>query len=113
MLQQQATTLHPTVDAVLDSLPGRFNAEYCQNLDAVYQWKLNRPDRHFHIHVKNGQFYLHHGEHSAPHVLIQCSSEIYLQLANKQLKEVIAVITGKLSMKGSISTAQRLHKIFA
>ena len=101
-----------SVDEVIASMPERFHPENCQKLEAIFQWKLGNPDRAFHIHVNKGTFEIIDGEHANPDVLIQCDTEVYLKLVNKQMKDVIAVVTGKLRVKGSISTAQKLNRIF-
>ncbi|MFD2786734.1 SCP2 sterol-binding domain-containing protein [Hymenobacter rubripertinctus] len=105
------TLLH-SVDDVIASMPARFHPENCRDLVATYQWKLSQPDRTFHISIDKGTFRIHDGAHPDPSVSIESSEEVYLKLVNGQMKDVMAVVTGKLRVRGSISLAQKLNRIF-
>lgn len=96
-------------------MPARFHPENCRELVAVYQWQLGQtgqPDRTFHISIDRGTFTITEGPHLSPNVSIESSSEVYLKLVNGQMKDVMAVVTGKLRLRGSISLAQKLNRIF-
>lgn len=101
-----------SVDEVIASMPARFHPENCQNFKATFQWELKNPDRTFHINVENGTFEINQGTHEKPNVRVGCDTEVYLKLVNGEMKDVIAVVTGKLSVKGSIATAQKMNRIF-
>lgn len=101
-----------SVDEVIASMPRRFHPENCQKFKAVFQWELKNPDRTFHINVENGTFQINEGAAEKSDVRVGCDTEVYLKLVNGEMKDVIAVITGKLSVKGSIATAQKLNRIF-
>jgi len=101
-----------SVDDVIASMPERFHPENCEKLEATYQWELTQPDRAFHVVINKGTFELNEGMHEKPDVTVSCDQDIYLKLVNGQMKDVIAVATGKLRMRGSISLAQKLGRIF-
>lgn len=101
-----------SVDEVIASMPARFHPENCQKLDATFKWQLKNPQRSFHVHVKHGTFTISEEECEKADVTIECDTEVYLKLVNGQMKDVLAVITGKLRVKGSISLAQKLNRIF-
>lgn len=101
-----------TVDEVIASMQRRFHPENCKNLKAIYQWQLKNPDRNFHISIDCGTFQITEGEYPSPNVTVETDTEVYLKLVNGQMKDVIAVVTGKLRVRGSISTAQKLNRIF-
>ena len=101
-----------SVDEVIASMPERFHPENCQNIQAVYQWELSEPDKFFHVIINNGTFQLENGKHEKPNVTIMCSTDVYLKLVNKELKDIIAILTKRLMIKGSMSLGQKLSKIF-
>lgn len=101
-----------SVDEVIASMKDKFDYEYCKNLQAVYQWRLSNPDRVFHLIINNGTYEIIEGEHEKPGVTVVCSTEVYLQLVNKEIKDIIAILTKKLMIKGSMSLGQKLSKIF-
>jgi putative sterol carrier protein len=101
-----------TVDEVIASMQYRFHPENCQTLKAIYQWQLKNPDRYFYITIDCGTFFITEGEHPTPNVTVETDTAVYLKLVNGQMKDVIAVVTGKLRVRGSISTAQKLNRIF-
>lgn len=101
-----------TVDEVIESMPERFHPENCKNLQAVYQWELSEPNRYFHVIINNGTFELNDGEHENPDVTVMCTTDVYLKLVNRELKDIIAILTKRLMIKGSMSLGQKLSKIF-
>ena len=101
-----------SVEEVIASMPERFHPENCQNLQAVYQWQLSNPEYLFHIIIDNGTFELLKGKHEKPNVTVICDVDVYLKLVNKELKDIIAILTKRLMVKGSMSLGQKLSKIF-
>lgn len=101
-----------SVDEVIASMPERFHPENCKELVATFQWQLKKPDRVFHVNIHKGTFELFETAHPKPDITIESDTDIYLKLVNGQMKDVIAVITGKLRVRGSISLAQKLGRIF-
>ena len=101
-----------TVDQVIESMPRRFHPENCKKIEAIYQWALDKPERTFHVKIDKGTFELNDGAHPSPNVTIMCDTEVYLKLVNGQMKDVMAVVTGKLRVKGNLALAQKLGKIF-
>ncbi len=101
-----------SVDEVIASMAYRFHPENCLKLEAIYQWQLHKPDRVFHIIIDKGTYEVVVGEHSKPDIVIESDTDVYLKLVNGEMKDVIAVVTGKLRVRGSISLAQKLNRIF-
>ena len=101
-----------TVDEVIASMPARFNQQNCKDLQAVYQWELSEPNRFFHVIIDKGTFEIIEGKHEKPNVTVVCSTDTYLKLVNKELKDIIAILTKRLMVKGSMSLGQKLSKIF-
>lgn len=112
MSSKTATKKLNSVDEVIASMPDRFNPQNCQDLQAVYQWELSKPERFFHIIIDNGTFEVVEGRYEKPNVTVVCSCETYLKLVNKEIKDIIAILTKKLMVKGSMSLGQKLSKIF-
>jgi len=101
-----------SVEEVIASMESRFHPENCKGLVATYQWQLKNPDHTFHVAINDGTFTLHQGTAEKPDITIECATDVYLKLVNGQMKDVIAVVTGKLRVRGSISLAQKLGRIF-
>jgi putative sterol carrier protein len=101
-----------SVDEVIASMPERFNPQNCKDLQAVYQWALSEPERFFYVIIDKGNFEVIEGKHDKPNVTVICSQDTYLKLVNKELKDIIAILTKRLMVKGSMSLGQKLSKIF-
>lgn len=101
-----------SVDEVIASMPGRFNPQNCMDVEAVYQYELSEPERYFYIAINKGTFEVFEGKHENPNVTVICSTDTYLKLVNKEVKDIIAILTKRLMVKGSMSLGQKLSKIF-
>lgn len=102
-----------SVDEVIASMPSRFNPEECKDIKATYQWELSKPDRFFYINVDHGTYERFDGKAEKPNVTVICETKTYLKLVNGEIKDIIAILTKKLMVKGSMSLGQKLSKIFA
>lgn len=105
-----------TVDEVLADMATRFHPEACQDLKAVYVWRLTGgpAPRDFVIHIVHGAFRISTDPADVKQgdVILEASTETYLRLVNKELRGAIAIMTRKLRVRGSLQLAARMDQIF-
>jgi putative sterol carrier protein len=102
-----------TVDQVLASMPARFHPEACMNVTSSYQWNLSGRDaRRFTVRVDKGTFRIEDGEDADADVIMDADSDTYLALVNGTMRGIIAIMTRKLRVRGSLSLAAKMDKIF-
>lgn len=108
-----STTKLTTVDQVIDSMKHRFQPDACRNLQANFQWQISGPGgRDFCLRVNDGSFDVVHGVVPDPSVTFSTDDATYLRLVNGDLKGMTAILTRKLTMRGSIFLASKMDTIF-
>ena len=102
-----------TVDEVIASMPARFQPDACRRIKASYHWKISGKDpKQFTILVNDGTFEIRYGEHEGSDVIMDTDSDTYLGLVNGKTKGIIAIMTRKLRVRGSMILASKMDKIF-
>jgi len=102
-----------SVDAYFDELGARFDPSAAGELVAVYQWRLTggSPREHF-AEIRGGRIRTARGEHEAPTVTIEMSSEDYLLMVNGELNGALAFSTGRGKLRGPVRLAMKMKSLF-
>lgn len=102
-----------SVDAYFSTLPARFDPRAAGELEAVFQWSLTGdPARQCYATVRRGVIETSEGEHEAPTVTIEMSSDDYLRMINGELNGAFAFSTGRGRLRGPVKLAMRMQKLF-
>lgn len=100
-----------SVQEYFDTLHDRFNPEGATKIDAVYQWDLDGAGKWYAI-VKHGTLEVHEGEHPDPTTTIIMDADKYVKMVNGDLNGQLAVMTGKMKIKGKRMMAAKLRNVF-
>jgi putative sterol carrier protein len=102
-----------TIEEVIASMEHRFQPEASKQLKADFQWQISGPTgRDFCLRVNDGAFHVVDGVVPDPSVTFQTDDVTYLRLVNGDLKGMTAILTRKLTMRGSIYLATKMDTIF-
>jgi len=105
-------TLENVAD-VFNKMPGVFDADAAQDLDAVFQFEITGDGGgNWTIVVKNGACEISEGTHDAPSVTLTMSAETWLGMINKEINGMQAFMGGQLKAAGDIMLAQRVEQLF-
>lgn len=102
-----------TIDEVIASMPRRFQPEASRKLQADFQWQISGPTgRNFCLRVNDGSLQVVEGLVPEPSVTFSTDDVTYLRLVNGDIKGMTAILTRKLTMRGSIYLASKMDLIF-
>src|SRR5690349_7683989 len=113
MNMEKARTLL-TVDDVLNSMPARFQPENCRDLKGRIYWIVDQGSnkRHFVVHVDSGTFKIEPGESDSWDLKLEASEETYVRLSSNSLSGMVAMLSGRLKVRGNMLLAAKLDRIF-
>lgn len=103
----------PTVDEVLVTMAGNFNANAAKGMKAVYQFELtgDHGGAH-HFIVNDGTLEHRSGVHATPNITISMSARDFVDLSTGKLNPQMAFTSGKLRLSGDMALALRLQQFF-
>lgn len=105
---------YATIDEVLASYPTRFNADKATEMDDTVHMQLTGEN------ARDVTLHVHHGEldiaeaapESEPTLRLTASADDWLAVENGDLNPMMAMMTGKVKMKGSIPFATKFMGLF-
>ncbi|MEM7789663.1 MAG: SCP2 sterol-binding domain-containing protein [Bacteroidota bacterium] len=105
---------YASFDEVLASYPGRFNAEKAQSMDDRVYMNLTGADaRDVTLYVHNGQLDILDGEvPDDPTLRLTAATEDWVAIENGELNPMMAMMQGKVKMKGSVPFATKFMGLF-
>jgi putative sterol carrier protein len=102
-----------SVKDIFDKMPGVFDADAAQGLDAVFQFEITGDGGgNWTIIVKDGACEIAEGSHDEPTVTLTMSAETWLGMINKEVNGMQAFMGGQLKATGDIMLAQRIEQLF-
>ncbi|MDF2180837.1 SCP2 sterol-binding domain-containing protein [Neptuniibacter sp. CAU 1671] len=101
-----------TVSRVVEKLPSRFIPEAANDLEAVFQFKLEDGDD-FYIEIHESNCSTSLGNHPDPNVTLLMSAETMFAVISGEKDGMSAFLTGKLRAEGNVMLATRLGKLFS
>lgn len=105
--------IEPTVSQIIEAMPHRFDPDAAGNMDAVIQFKLTGEDGGDYFAVIHDRTCsLNAGVHDDPSITLKMSAKTYIDMVMGRLTGQNAFFTRKLTYKGDISLAIRLHRLF-
>ncbi|PAP79742.1 hypothetical protein B1759_15645 [Rubrivirga sp. SAORIC476] len=101
-------------DAVLASYPDRFNSEKASSMDDKVYMQLTGDD------ARDVTLYVHHGELDIldgevpedPTLRLTAKTEDWVAIENGDLNPMMAMMQGKVKMKGSVPFATKFMGLF-
>jgi putative sterol carrier protein len=102
-----------SVKDIFDKMPGVFDADAAQGLNAVFQFEITGDGGgNWTIIVKDGACEIAEGSHDEPTVTLTMSAETWLGMINKEVNGMQAFMGGQLKATGDIMLAQRIEQLF-
>ena len=103
----------PTIKDFFKHLPGKFDAEAADDLEAVYQFDLSGPQGgQYVITIQKGACQVREGRDDDPHVTLSMASEDCIKVLNGQLSGPAAAMSGRIKITGDMGLAMQLKALF-
>src|SRR5207237_2331993 len=99
-----------TVESFFETLPSRVPAANIADMTNSYLFEIKKVGTWL-VDVSNGRIAVNQGEGDAD-VRISMSEGVFQKLVAGEQNPVRAVMTGKIKVKGSMSAASKLQKLF-
>ena len=105
---------YASFDEVLASYPSRFNSEKAKNMDDKVYMDLTGDDpRDVTLYVHNGELDIQEGQvPDDPTLRLTAKTEDWVAIENGELNPMMAMMQGKVKMKGSVPFATKFMGLF-
>jgi putative sterol carrier protein len=102
-----------TVEDFFQLLPGKFDPEAAEGMDAVYQFDLSGAQGgQYYLQINDGACRVTRGSHPEPHVTLSLSGEDCVRVLNGQLNGPAVAMSGRLRISGDVGLALQLGSLF-
>ena len=103
----------PTVKDLFDNMPSTFQKEAAVGMNVVYQFDITgEGGGKYHAAITDGELSVIEGQHDDPSITITMKTQDYIDLSTGKLNGQMAFMTGKIKIKGDLSLAMKMPKIF-
>lgn len=89
-------------------MPEALNREAAQGMKAVIQYQLDEPVYQV---LENGHLQVHEGMVDNPDLTVKMSDENFVKFFKGELNSAMALMTGKIKLKGDMHLAQQLASL--
>lgn len=104
---------YSSIDEVIASYPQRFNPERAEGVDDVVQMNLNgEGGGQYILHVHDQQVDISEGVADNPTLTLEAPADVWLSVENGQTNPMMAMMTGKLKLRGSVPFATKFMGMF-
>jgi len=104
---------YSSIDEVIASYPDRFNPSKAQGVDDKVQMNLSgEGGGHYVLHVHDGQVDISEGEAEDPTLTLNAPADVWLSVENGQTNPMMAMMSGKVKLKGSVPFATKFMGMF-
>lgn len=90
---------------LLARLPEFVDVDAVRNVDAIIQYDVERPLWH---EIRDGEVQVHDGRADAPDLVVGASDALLLELFRGEANPTMAIMTGRLKVKGDMRLARDL-----
>jgi putative sterol carrier protein len=102
-----------SVREIFEAMPRAFQKQAAAGLNVVYQFDLSgEGGGKWCVEVQNGELSVTEREHPSPAVTITATATDYVAIAQGKVNRTLAVVTGKMKIKGNMGLALKLQQIF-
>jgi putative sterol carrier protein len=112
-LQRSAMPRYSSIEEVIASYPARFNPEKAQGVDDKVQMNLTGDGGgQWVLHVHDGQVDISEGTTRDPALTLDAPADVWLSVENGQTNPMMAVMSGKVKLRGSVPFATKFMGMF-
>jgi putative sterol carrier protein len=98
---------------IFDLLPGVFNQDAAEGIDAVLQYRLSGASgADYYVIIKTGMCDVCEGLHVSPTVTVNMDAADYADMVLGKITPTTAFMKGKLKVNGDMKPLMRFEKIF-
>jgi putative sterol carrier protein len=97
-----------TAKELLKKMPDALNREAAQGVKAVIQYQLDEPVYQV---LEDGHLHVHEGTTDNPDLTVKMSDETFVKFFKGELNSAMALMTGKIKLKGDMVLAQNLANL--
>lgn len=102
-----------TVEQLMEKMPGAFQPEKAQGVDAVIQFKFTGEEAgDWNATIRDGQVQVERGTHPAPKMTLTTDSADYVKIFTGELDGMQAFMQGKIKLAGDLNLAMKLMQMF-
>lgn len=102
-----------SIDELLDLYPEYFNAAAAEGVDGVVQLDLSgEGGGQYVLTIRDQELDVAEGTHEDPTVTIKTTAERWLQVNRGEANPMTLMMTGRLSIDGSLSMATKFQSLF-
>ncbi len=104
---------YSSIADVLASYPQRFNPEKAEGIDETVQMNLSgEGGGEYLIHVHDQQVDVSEGTADDPTLTLNAPADVWLSVENGQTNPMMAMMSGKVKIKGSVPFATKFMGMF-
>jgi putative sterol carrier protein len=104
---------YQNLDEVLASYPARFHPDKAEGVDAVVHMHFTGANaRDVAVHVRNGALDVRDEAPADPTLTLTADADDWLAVENGALNPMMAMMQGKLKLKGSVPFAMKFMQLF-
>ena len=102
-----------SVQEIFEHIDEGFDPAKAEGVNAVFQFDLTGDNGgQYWVKVASQQAEVHEGAHDAPTMTITASADNYIALVNGDLNAMMALMQGKVKVKGDMGLALKLQSMF-
>lgn len=104
---------YSSIEEVIASYPQRFNPEKADGVDDVVQMNLSgEGGGQYVLHVHDRQVDVSEGVAESPTLTLDAPADVWLSVENGQTNPMMAMMTGKVKLRGSVPFATKFMGMF-
>lgn len=104
---------YSSIEEVIASYPQRFNPEKADGVDDVVQMNLSgEGGGQYVLHVHDRQVDISEGVAESPTLTLDAPADVWLSVENGQTNPMMAMMTGKVKLRGSVPFATKFMGMF-
>jgi putative sterol carrier protein len=104
---------YSSIQEVIASYPARFNPEKAKGVDDTVQMNLmGEGGGQYVLHVHDGQVDVSEGTTEDPTLTLTAPADVWLSVENGQTNPMMAMMSGKVKLKGSVPFATKFMGMF-
>jgi len=104
---------YASISDVIASYPARFNPDKARGVDDTVQMNLTgEGGGQWALHVHDGQVDISEGTVDDPTLTLTAPADVWLSVENGQTNPMMALMTGKVKLSGSVPFATKFMGMF-